>query len=55
MSYYLNKYFKILDPIFLSNPPFVIGTPVFAAIFCFSLVIPNNLFNENENPNFVIV
>ena len=50
--YFLKNKFKILVPIFLSRPPFVVGIPVDLANFCFAWVIPNSLFNENENPNF---
>ncbi len=51
---YLKNIFKMLEPIFRSNPLLVVGIPVFLANFCFAWVMPNNLFNENENPNFPI-
>jgi len=41
-------------PNFLSTPPLVVGTPVFLAKLRLAAVIPSNLFNENENPNFPI-
>uniref|UniRef100_UPI00404A2F53 hypothetical protein n=1 Tax=Flavobacterium sp. TaxID=239 RepID=UPI00404A2F53 len=41
-------------PNFLSKPFLVVGMPVFRAIRCLVAVIPNNLANENENPNFDI-
>lgn len=43
---------KIDEPIFLSIPILEVGIPVFRANRCFAPVIPNNLFQENENPNF---
>lgn len=38
------------DPIFFSKPPFVVGTPVFLAIFVFTPEIPKNLFHEKDKP-----
>ena len=46
---------KIEAPIFLSIPCSVVGMPVCRAMRCFAPVIPNNLFQENENPNLLMV
>lgn len=43
---------KIL-PNFLSNPERVVGIPVFLAKEALAPEIPNNLFQENEKPNFL--
>jgi len=48
---YLKNILKILAPIFRSMPLLVVGMPVFLANRCLACVMPNNLFNENENPN----
>jgi len=39
-------------PIFLSSPLLVSGIPVFRDTLLFSPLIPNNLFQEKENPYF---
>ena len=46
--------FKTARPTFRSKPALVVGIPVDFAIDCFAAVMPNNLFNEKENPNFPI-
>ncbi len=46
--------FNICPPIFRSNPPLVVGTPVFWAKLLFIPVIPSNLFIEKETPNFLL-
>lgn len=46
---------KTDEPIFLSIPLLEVGIPVFLANRCFALVIPNNLFQENESPNFLML
>lgn len=40
--------FRIIIPIFFSNPAFKVGIPVLRTIFCFTCAIPNALFHEKE-------
>jgi hypothetical protein len=48
-----NRNLKIVEPIFLSSPPLVVGIPVFLANFCFTEETPIALFQEKLNPNFL--
>ena len=40
-------------PILRSNPPLVVGIPVFRANDCFAPLSPMARFQENENPNLL--
>jgi hypothetical protein len=46
------KVLIIVLPILRSNPPLVVGTPVFLAMLFLAPLIPSNLLNANENPYF---
>jgi len=42
-------------PIFLSNPDFEVGIPVYLENLCFAAVIPKSRLQEKLNPNFDII
>jgi len=44
---------KTKRPIFRSNPPLVVGIPVFLAIFCLIADTPKARLRENDMPNFL--
>ena len=44
-----------MDPIFLCNPPLVVGIPVLRAKDARIPDNPTALFQENENPNFFAI
>jgi hypothetical protein len=44
----------MLLPIFLSNPPLVVGIPVSLAILFLNPEIPKSLFQEKLNPNLFL-
>jgi hypothetical protein len=45
---------RMLLPIFLSNPPLVVGIPVSLAILFLNPEIPKSLFQEKLNPNLFL-
>lgn len=45
----------IADPIFRSNPCFVIGMPVFLAMLCLTCVMPSALLSENDTPGILLM
>lgn len=53
--FFPNNNFNKIFPSFRSIPLFEVGTPVLRAKLCFALVIPIALFNEKENPKFLLM